>query len=215
MREEGLTQGLIRSPPPPLVTPVTPCKEVAGVFLLLLLLLLSCAGGADGERDEWGEECRRQTSALGRRVGMLGALFPPPRDSARGGGGVAINSEGRGGRTACEKSHLTDGRTVGPATSKSRLLVLGSAGTAAGRQLVPPPPSNPSRRTYGGQRVRNGNHKRQFASLFSPFPAAPLLFSLPPLHSPLNFPSPSFPPLPLPLVPSRVYRGGAQPSFLV
>lgn len=67
--------------PVTLVTPA-PWKEVAGVFLLPLL---SCAGGAEGERDEWGEECRRQTSALGRRVGMLRALFPPPQDSARGG----------------------------------------------------------------------------------------------------------------------------------
>lgn len=45
---------------------------------------------------------------------------------------------------------------------------------------------------------------------FSSPPCCPsFIFS--PLHSPLNFPSPTFPPLPL--VSSRVYRGGARRSF--
>lgn len=43
-----------------------------------------------------------------------------------------------------------------------------------------------------------------------PLPCCPsFIFS--PFHSPLNFPSPTFPPLPL--VSSRVYRGGALRSF--
>lgn len=56
------------------------------------------------ERDEWEKECRRQTGALSRRVGMLERpLFLPHKIQQ----GVHVNTQEEG-REECEKSHLRE-----------------------------------------------------------------------------------------------------------
>lgn len=74
--------------------PPPPCKE-----------FFFCPGGErERERDEWGKECRRQSSALGRRVGMLERLLFHPHKILRG---VDVNTQEES-EEGCEKSHLRD-----------------------------------------------------------------------------------------------------------
>lgn len=116
--------------------------------------------------------------------GNVGSIVPSPARFCKGREGGCNKHIGKGRQDGVRKVS-PDGRTDGWTHGWTCNVKVPPFGSGLCRYSGRPPARlPPPRRTYGGQRVRNGNHKRQFASLFSPFPAAPLLFSLPPPLAP-------------------------------
>lgn len=147
--------------------------------------------------------------------GNVGSIVPSPARFCKGREGGCYKLIGKGRQDGVRKVS-PDGRTdrrldlqrQSPAFWHWALQVQRPAASSSPPHTHPPA----GRMEVKGSEMETTKDSLRHFSLPSP---PPLFYFLSPLHSPLNFPSPSFPPLPLPLVPSRVYRGGAQPSFLV
>lgn len=156
-------------------------------------IFFSIQEGRERERDEWAKECRRQTSALGRRVGMLERLLFFPHKILQG---VDVNMEAER-EEGCKKSHLRDTCMIFIFTLVHAVSIARRVGHTymqpvpiAAISSFPPPPSFPSTGCIGSEGQDWKPQKTVCVSvawfLFQ-IPPYPLLYLLPFLSPPLSF----------------------------